>query len=311
MDTIERQSRTGEAPPGARVYESDMRITMAIPYRDIVHGIPGLSRYTMAIFQEMCEVTAKAGYEVNVITDICTSNTPVTRTKIVNVFKGDWLLMMDADSFPEADTVNKLLLAAKEDPENLRKIVAVPSVRPSFPHYTMFGDINERGLMIPWRYGIEFSDDELNATETCVREVGATGFQMILIHRSVFNVIPYPWFPLNAPDPDTGIVYGHDYSFCRAAKRAGFKTYIDFSCRVGHIGIQPFTLQHNAIIVKANPAEADKQKCFGVDVDDIEGGEENVDHLMNLPMQKKEESDVLANDLILPKAAILEEGDEE
>lgn len=310
MDKVVRQPRTGEDQPGARVYESDMRITMAIPYRDIVHGIPGLSKHTMIIFQEMCEVTAKAGYEVNVETGICTSNTPVTRTRIVNAFIGDWLLMMDADSFPEADSVNKLLLAAKEDPENLRKIVAVPSVRPGIPHYTMFGDINENGLMVPWRYGIEFGDDELNATETCVREVGATGFQMILIHRTVFNAIPYPWFPLNVPDPDTGIVYGHDYSFCRAAKRAGFKTYIDFSCRVGHIGLQPFTLQHNAIIVKANPAEADRQRHFDIDGDDLTDGEENIDHLMNLPMQTRGEGDVLANDLILPKAAILEEGDE-
>ena len=310
MDRVERESRTGEAPPGQREYASDMRITMAIPYRDIVHGIPGLSRYTMQIFQTMCEVTAKAGYEVNVITDISTSNTPVTRTNIVNVFKGDWLLMMDADSFPEADTVNKLLMAAKEDPDNLRKIVAVPSVRPGFPHYTMFGNINESGQMIPWRYGIEFGDEELDATETCVREVGATGFQTILIHRSVFDAIKYPWFPLNVPDPDTGIVYGHDYSFCRAAKRAGFKTYIDFSCRVGHIGIQPFTLQHNVMIVKSNPAEADKQKHFGIDVDDIEGGEEDVDHLMNLPLPKRDENDLRSGDLILPKNAILEEGDE-
>lgn len=308
MDRVERESRTGEAPPGQREYASDMRITMAIPYRDIVHGIPGLSRYTMAQFQEMCKVTAKAGYEVNVITDISTSNTPVTRTKIVNVFKGDWLLMMDADALPEADTANKLLLAAKENPNDLRKIVAAPAVRPSYPHICAFGSIRDTGQMIPWRYGIEYGDDELNATETCIREVDGTGFHCILIHRSVFDAVPYPWFPLNVLDPGTGLLYGHDYIFCRAAKRLGFQIYIDFSCRVGHIGIKPYTIQDNAVILKAIPAEVDKQKHFDVDIAEI--AEEDADHIMNLPMPKRDENDLLSGDLILPKNAILEEGDE-
>jgi hypothetical protein len=313
MDKIERQPRTGEEQPGKKVYPDDMRITMAIPFRDIVHGIPGISRYTLSKFEEMCETTAKAGYEVNVITNISTSNTPVTRTRIVNAFKGDWLLMMDADAFPEGDTVNKLLLAAKEDPENLRKIVCVPSVRPSYPHFCTFGRIKDNGQMVPWRYTIEFDDKELDATETCVREVDGSGFHCVLIHRSVFDVVSFPWFPLQVPDPETGVIYGHDYSFCRAAKRLGdIKTYVDFSCRVGHMGIMPFTLQNNAMIIKSNPAEADRQKHFDIDVDSvdvIEEPEENADHMMNMPMPKRGEA-VIPESMILPVDAVEDKGAE-
>jgi hypothetical protein len=298
---VQRQPRTGEK----REYLPDMTLTMAIPCLDLIPGVPGISRETLIQFERMAEATAKAGYNVHILPPELTktSNTPVTRWKIVQRMKGDWLLMMDADAFPEPDTLNKLLLAAKEDPKNLRKVVAVPSVRPSYPHHACFCNINKDGLLIPWRYGIEYGDDEVDAQETCIREVDGTGFHCVLIHRSVFQIPNFdpPWFELNVADEETGVIYGHDYRFCRRVKRlGGIQVYIDFSCRVGHFGLKPFTLADNRAIMMSNPAEMERQKELEVDVEaNIE--DEDTEHLANLfsKMRQKETPEIF-----MPKEAI-------
>jgi len=295
---IERQPRTDQP----KEYPSDMRITMAIPHKDIVHGIPGISLMTLRKFEEMAETTAKAGYEVFINTEAQTSNTPITRTRIVEQFKGDWLLMMDADAFPEAEVANRLLMAAKEDENNLRYIVAAPAVRPSYPHWACFGTITDSGLMVPWRYGIEFGDDEVDAVDTCAKKVDGTGFHCVLIHRDVFNAVGFPWFTLNVPDPDTGVIYGHDYTFCRAAKRAGFDTYIDFSARVGHYGIFPYTLANNRAIVQGNPQEAEKQRQLSIDTEAVldEDAGTDPDYVLNYKQRLKKDQEVIQ----IPKEAL-------
>lgn len=310
MDKIVRQPRTDQP----KEYPQDMRITMAIPYKDLVHGVPGIPKYTFQRFHEMCEVTAKAGYEVFVNTDCATSNTPVTRTKIVQQFKGDWLLMMDADAFPEPDTANRMLMAAKQEPGNLNKIICAPGVRPSYPHFACFGTVRESGMMVPWRYGVEFGDDEIDATETCLKEVTGAGFHCVLIHRSVFDEVEYPWFPLNVKDPDTGIIYGHDYSFCRAAARIGVKTFVDFSLRVGHYGVMPFTLAHNRAVIKANPAEADKQRLLTSDPELMLDEDRDVDpdYVMNYNIPGRGDRVKITGDGLttLPKEAFVDKEDQ-
>ena len=295
---VPRAPQTGDT----KKFTPDMTLTMAIPCRDLIPGVPGISRETMIQFERMAEATAKAGYNVYILPPELTktSNTPVTRWKIVQRMKGDWLLMMDADAFPESDTLNKLLMAAKEDPSNLRKIVAAPAVRPSFPHWACFHTLSEEGLLIPWRYGIEYGDDEVDATETCVREVDGTGFHCVLMHRSVFQIPNFepPWFELNVPDEETGVVYGHDYRFCRRVKLlGGIKTYIDFSCRVGHLGLKPFTIADNRVIMKTNPTLAEQQKELSVDVEsNID--DEDTEHLSNLFTKIREDK------ILVPKGAL-------
>jgi len=246
-------------------YPPHLRITMAMPFKESLY-IPDIPRPVFIRFNEMCEATAKTGYEVYTNTETTTSNTPLTRTLIVNKMVGDWLLMMDADAFPQsADAANRLLAVAKEDPQNLKKIVAAPSVRVRFPFMSSFGNFNKEGMAIPWRYGHEYTDEDVEAMEMRAREVEWTGFHFVLIHRTVFEAVAFPWFQLGVPDEETGITYGHDIRFCRLAKRAGFKTYIDYSCRVGHYTIRPVTLadQRMAILTNANA----KYQMDGLDVD--------------------------------------------
>lgn len=250
-------------------YPPDRRITMAIPFKEVL-DIPQIPRMAWARFQEMCEATAKIGYEVFTNTETTTSNTPVTRTLIVNKMRGDWLFMMDSDAFPvSADGVNRLLAAAKEDPKNLRKIVAAPATRANYPHMSSFGRFNEEGMAIPWRYGYEFGDAEVDAQESCVHEVEWTGFHYVLIHRSVFDAVPFPWFSLGVRDEETGITYGHDIRFCRLARRAGFKVYVDFSVRVGHMQMKPSTIADQRLAIKTNPAIRSHFASLSVDLQSL------------------------------------------
>ena len=244
-------------------YPPERRITMSIPFKEML-DIPQIPRSVWSRFQDICEATAKIGYEVFTNTETTTSNTPVTRTLLVNKMRGDWLFMMDSDAFPvSADGVNRLLAAANADPEV--KIIAAPATRANYPHMSSFGNFNKEGMAIPWRYGYEFNDAEIDAEESCVREVEWTGFHYILIHRSVFDKVAFPWFQLGVRDEETGITYGHDIRFCRLARRAGFKVHVDFSVRVGHMQMKPSTIADQRIAVKTNPTIANHFSMLSVD----------------------------------------------
>lgn len=67
-------------------------------------------------------------------------------------------------------------------------------------------------------------------------EVDWCGFGWTLIKKGVFEKMEYPWFA--TPTVEIGTItdiVGEDIYFCRKAKEAGFKTYVDPDCRVGHI----------------------------------------------------------------------------
>jgi hypothetical protein len=254
-------------------YPPERRITMAIPFKEYL-DIPQIPRAVWTRFQETCEAVAKTGREVFTNTETTTANTPVTRTLLVNKMRGDWMFMMDADAFPaSADGVNRLLAAATADPQNLKKIIAAPSTRANYPFMSAFGNFNPEGMAIPWRYGYEFNDEEIDTQEECVREVEWTGFHYVLIHRTVFEKVAFPWFSIGVRDEESGITYGHDIRFCRLAARAGFDIYIDFSVKVGHFQIKPSTLADQRLAVATNPEIKEHFAQLSVDVQSLEDDE--------------------------------------
>lgn len=285
-------------------YPPDRRITIAMPFKEQL-GIPQINRNCHQMFMDMCEATARIGYEVFTNTETTTSNTPITRTILVNKMKGDWILMMDADAFPgNADVGVRLLAAARHDPKNIKKVVATAGVRQSYPFMATFGYFNPEGLSIPWRYGIDYGDKEVDATEMCVREVEHTGFNCILFHRSVFDIVPYPWFPLNIPDLDSGIIYGHDITFCREARRRGVKVYIDFSAKVGHMAMKPMTIADNRALVQTNPVIKEKMRQLEVDVEAMCDADET-QRLQYLIPRKKGDQDLKSGIIIPPEELVL------
>jgi hypothetical protein len=244
-------------------YPPDRRITMAIPFKEYL-DIPQIPRAVWTRFQETCEAVAKTGYEVFTNTETTTSNTPVTRTLLVNKMRGDWMFMMDADAFPvSADGVNRLLMAAKADSDI--KIIGAPACRANYPFMSSFGNFNSEGMAIPFRYGHEFGDNEIDSDESCIKEVEWMGFHYILIHRTVFDKVAFPWFQLGVLDEESGITYGHDIRFCRLAKRQGFGIYIDYSVKVGHYQIKPSTIADQRLAVKTNPGIKDYFASLAID----------------------------------------------
>lgn len=87
-----------------------------------------------------------------------------------------------------------------------------------------FEGVNEQGLS-------KFLDMR-NVSPDELKEVDAVGAGCLLVRTEVFRRITYPWFALGQIWPDT---WGEDLYFCKRAKEAGYKVYLDASVRVGHI----------------------------------------------------------------------------
>lgn len=66
-------------------------------------------------------------------------------------------------------------------------------------------------------------------------EVDFSGTGFMLIHRSVFEKLSYPWFePMKIEFGDNCEAIGEDLCFCIKAKNAGYKIFCDFDNKVDH-----------------------------------------------------------------------------
>lgn len=88
-----------------------------------------------------------------------------------------------------------------------------------------FKDINSQDL-------IAFSVDNKRMPYSEINgltEVGGIGFGCCLTKTDIFDKLEYPYFVF-------GEDYGEDIYFCRKARAAGLKIYIDPDVKCGHIG---------------------------------------------------------------------------
>lgn len=84
-----------------------------------------------------------------------------------------------------------------------------------------------------------------------LEEVEAIGFGVLLMKTSIFERLHDPagarghWFQTKC-DEETGTHMGEDVYFCRLARRAGAKIYVDhdLSKECGHIGQLVYTIEH-------------------------------------------------------------------
>jgi len=76
----------------------------------------------------------------------------------------------------------------------------------------------------------------LNMTGLLEVRYASSGF--MLIHRRVFEAVPYPWYQ---PYVYRGEYLSEDWAFCQRALDAGYRIYVDPSLQLGHIGSYVYT----------------------------------------------------------------------
>lgn len=68
-------------------------------------------------------------------------------------------------------------------------------------------------------------------------EVKGVGFGFVMIKQGVFETVERPWFLIRRikwPDVDFYTMVGEDYSFCAAARAAGYTIWVDPLVKVSH-----------------------------------------------------------------------------
>lgn len=157
------------------------------------------------------------------------SGDPVkSRDKLVNNMRGNYLMMLDADTMPEQDVLVKLLEADKP-------IISVPMVSPTYPHFmAVFRERGDTGDFQPWQLGVDYTREDV--LEGRIKECDAHGVP-VLMRREVFDDIPPPWFSRMQHKVWPCLTYGHDISFCLRAREAGHKIYTHFGAIVRHAGV--------------------------------------------------------------------------
>jgi hypothetical protein len=80
---------------------------------------------------------------------------------------------------------------------------------------------------------------------TGLQEVGSVGMGVMLIKAGVFKALSEPWYETPWRSDKRGYI-GEDVFFCKKAREAGFKIWIDHdvSKEIGHIGTFEFKHDH-------------------------------------------------------------------
>jgi cellulose synthase/poly-beta-1,6-N-acetylglucosamine synthase-like glycosyltransferase len=139
---------------------------------------------------------------------------PRQRNEGVHHSPGAWVLFVDSDQVPTPDALSQLLAweqpivgAVVMERFSPHELVAVKSIAP--PARYQLGEIPKRGLL----------------------PVAALGAGFLLVRRSVFEQVAFPWFRCGQLVPDLLL---EDTEFCLRASRAGVPIFLDCGLRIGH-----------------------------------------------------------------------------
>ncbi len=134
----------------------------------------------------------------------------------------DWLLFLDDDMI-----INPFQTSNPTEEYNLiERLLAHDKDIVGALYYQRTGGCAPVSMMAAGERGYRFlRDDELTGG---LQEVDVAGGGALLIKMSVFDKLPHPYF---APEHE----FGTDVQLCRAAKKAGFKIYLDSSIELGHV----------------------------------------------------------------------------
>lgn len=152
------------------------------------------------------------------------------RSDIAKDVEGNWLLFLDSDMEYPPDTLNRLL-AHDVDVVGGMCYRKVPPYNPTIYKKQRYSE--DMCYMSTW-------------PENQLIEVDATGAACLLIKREVLEALPDPIFE------DSKV--SEDMTFCKKARAAGFKVYVDTSLHIGHVGQEKVYgnhfQQYNADVLK-------------------------------------------------------------
>lgn len=159
------------------------------------------------------------------------------RNRVVADLDKDFLMFVDSDIIFPADAIKKLLLANKDIIGGL---------------YYKKGDGNMPVAAIIDEDGEHHCIKEVPDK---VFEVDAIGTGFLLIKKTVFDAFTAEkrkelGDPFNFWTKPDGGEDSEDWSFCRRAKKLGFKIWCDPTIEIGHIGMQ-FVSKENFSVAKA------------------------------------------------------------
>lgn len=162
------------------------------------------------------------------------------RNETIQKMDGDWILFIDSDMSFQPAAVRTLIETQKKFDLDMVGGLCFQRMPPYQP--TMY--------VAAGNHGYTFLE---NWQEDAAVEVDASGMAFMLVHKRVFDKILRHQTGEGFPDLETRKQmrtppffrwegeYGEDFLFCREAKDAGCRIFVDTSVKVGHVGLTTIT----------------------------------------------------------------------
>ena len=158
------------------------------------------------------------------------------RNRCIWEMEGDWILFIDSDMTWQPDAIKTIVESQKKWDLDIVGGLCFQRAEPYQPTLYKYGpDKDSYTYLEKW-------------PEDSAVEVDATGMAFCLVHKRVFDRIlqqqagdTFPDFEerklyIPAPFFEWGERWGEDFRFCRDAKSAGNRIFVDTSVKVGHVG---------------------------------------------------------------------------
>lgn len=223
-----------------------IRVAVCVPSGDMVHADFAMALAAMAY---MCGPVVINGQKQDAIDLILINvkdslvvmgrNTLVDQAQKQGV---DYLLFLDSDMVFDKRTLRQLLSRDMD-------IVGGTYVKRRPPN-TLLGHATDGRLLEEAISGEQVGGERLY-------EAGALPGGCLLIRMSVFDKLKKPYFQTPAHETDGQVwIEGEDIFFCRTAREAGFKVWIDWptSFALAHIGQEAFKIP--SVEIKPEAANA-------------------------------------------------------
>jgi hypothetical protein len=138
--------------------------------------------------------------------------------------KADWFLWIEDDIVPDDDVYEKLRAAA--DPKDRPFVASLAYTRtpPYGPGVVSVRQLGEATTREQWP----------DVPESGTHPADSVGMCACLIHRSLFDRVPEPWFDVLPPKKHGGI--GPDAFWCERLRQCGIQPYVCCDAEVSHVG---------------------------------------------------------------------------